>query len=47
MDKSDKTASLHKRLNRNIWKVFKGKNPKYVVVCGHVFFMAGCMSVDS
>jgi hypothetical protein len=39
MDKSDKTASLHKRINMNIWKVIEGKNQKYVVVCGTVLFM--------
>jgi hypothetical protein len=46
MDKSDKTASLPKSINLNTWSVNKGKNKKYVVVCGAVLYMEGCRYID-
>lgn len=46
MDKFDKTASLNKSTNLNLWSVVRGKNKRYVVVCSAVLYMEGCWFID-
>ncbi len=46
MDKSDRTTSLNKSTNLNLWSVIRGKNKKFLVVCGAVLYMEGCRYID-